>query len=388
MFPLSPDEQAWFWALAAPSLAVLAMVLFNLAVWPRGRARGRIAGRVSVCIPARNEARNIVTCVRAALAGTQRPDEVLVYDDGSTDGTGEILDRLCETERALRVVRGGELPPGWLGKPWACHRLWEEATGDVLIYLDADTVPSETCLARLGWVLEHWKADFLTATPRQATGTLTEQAVVPLLDLRFLVWPLPLVWLARSPRIRVTSGQIMAVRRRALERAGGWEAAAAEVADDAAMGKRVKETGGRVVYAQGQNLATGRLFEGRSDLWLGLSKIFYHRLVRRPVLLVLALLLCAALFAPYVGLFLAIVRDESGVLLWPSLVGVAANVAFRAATAFRLRQSSSGILLHPLGLVWIFFIALNSFRLSRRGTLDWRGRKYSLRGRIADAESL
>jgi hypothetical protein len=101
-----------------------------------------------------------------------------------------------------------------------------------------------------------------------------------------------------------------------------------------------------------------------------------------------AWLLCAALFAPYVGLFQTILHEDWGVLLWPSLVGVAANVAFRAATALRLRQSSSGILLHPIGLVWIFFIALNSFRLSRRGTLDWRGRKYSLRGRIADAESL
>lgn len=387
MFPLSPHEQAWFWALGAPPLAVLAMVLLNLAVWPRGRAKGRIAGRVSVCIPARNEARSIVTCVRAVLAGTQRPDEVLVYDDGSTDGTGEILERLCETERALRVVPGGELPPGWLGKPWACHRLYEEAAGDVLVYLDADTVPTPTCLARLGWVLEHWKADLVTATPKQVTGTLTEQAVVPLLDLRFLVWPLPLVWRTRSPRIRVTSGQIMAVRREALARAGGWEAAAGEVADDAAMGKRMKEVGGRVVYAQGQNLATGRLFEGRADLWLGLSKIFYHRLVRRPVLLALALLLCALLFAPYVGLFQALVNGWR-VLLWPSLFGVAANVAIRSATALRLRQSSSGILLHPLGLVWLFFIAINSFRLSRRGTLDWRGRKYSLGGRMVDSESL
>lgn len=387
MLAFSAQEMAWFWVLAGPSLAVLAMVLVNLALWPRGRARGSLPGRVTVCIPVRNEGRRIVTCLRAVLDGTQRPDEVLVYDDGSTDGTWEILEQLVERERALRAIRGGELPAGWLGKPWSCHRLAEEATGDVLVFMDADTVATPTCLARLGWVMERWRGDFVSACPRQVTGTLTEQMVVPLLDLAYLSWlPLPLVWLTRTPTIRVSSGQLIAVKREVLERAGGWDVAAHAVADDAVLARRIKEVGGRVVYAQGQNMATGRMFEGRVALWHGLSKTFYHRLVRRPVVLLFALVLYGALFAPYVGLWQAL--HGHGYLLWPSLLGVAANLLIRSATAIRLHQSSNGIILHPFGLIWLFFIALNSFRLSRRGTLDWRGRRYSLRRRReAEAEA-
>jgi cellulose synthase/poly-beta-1,6-N-acetylglucosamine synthase-like glycosyltransferase len=83
---------AWLLLAAAP-LFVLALVLFNLAVWPRGRADGRIVGRVSILIPARDEAETIERCVRAVLACTPPPDEVIVYDDDSSDGTAGIVGR-------------------------------------------------------------------------------------------------------------------------------------------------------------------------------------------------------------------------------------------------------------------------------------------------------
>src|SRR4051812_12009564 len=171
MISFTPQELPWFWLLSAPSLAALGMALFNLAVWPRGRTDGRIPGRVSVCIPARNEGRRIMRCVAAVLAGEQRPDELLVYDDGSTDGTGHVLERLCAHEPSLRLIRGGgELPVGWLGKPHACGELARAATGDVLVFLDADTVATPECLNRIGWIMERHRADFLSALPEQGTG--------------------------------------------------------------------------------------------------------------------------------------------------------------------------------------------------------------------------
>ncbi|HEX9937980.1 MAG TPA: glycosyltransferase family 2 protein [Longimicrobium sp.] len=376
MINFTPEEIAWFWLLAAPSLAALGMVLFNLVVWPRGRESGKMEGRVSVCIPARNEGRRIVRCVAAVLAGEQRPHEILVYDDASTDGTADVLHRLCAAEPSLRVIRGdGELPVGWLGKPHACDHLAREARGDVLVFVDADTVVTPTCLNRLGWIMEHKRADFVTALPEQATGVLTEQMVVPLLNLSYLCWlPMPLVWLTRFPWLRVANGQLVAVKREALEKAGGWASVAGEVAADVKLCGRIKAAGSRAVYADGSQMAHGRMFHNRTQLWRGLSRMLYHR---GPGALGIALSLVlygGVLLAPYIGLVQAI--RGYGDLLWPSVIGIVANHLIRVAIAVRLRQSSNGIVLHPLGLLWMIALLLNSLRRGRRGTLFWSGRRY------------
>jgi chlorobactene glucosyltransferase len=379
MFPILPERVLWL-LLALPSVVVMLMVFFNLVVWPRGRARGCVEGRVSVLIPARNEARNIVRCVRGVLAGTRKPDEVIVYDDGSTDGTGEILERLVEMEPLLRVVHGGgELPPGWVGKPLACHRLAQEATGDVLVYLDADTMPSETMLARIGWLLEKYGADCVTAGLRQTTLLLSEQMVVPLLQLTYLAWlPLPLIWRSRNPRFLIANGQLLTVRREALERAGGWEAVRAEMVDDMAFCRKVKETGGRVVFADGHQMASVRMYQSRADVLHGFSKNLYEGVGGHPLGLLIVFLLYGGVFlAPWVTLVAAINGWRE--FLLPSLAGVGAHVLMRSVLALRFRQIANTIILHPVGIFWVLAIAANSFRWTRRNEITWRGRTYPAR---------
>ena len=376
---ITPENFGWWLGLALPPVLVLLTVLGNLFVWPRGRADGRIDGRVSVLIPARNEARNIVSCVRALLRQTEPPHEILVYDDGSTDGTADVVEAISKREPRVRLVRGGELPPGWVGKPYACHRLAEAASGDVLVYFDADTFATPTALARIGAVMERYRADVVTAATRQVTVSLMEQTVVPLLHLSYLAWlPLPLVWRSRDPRFLVANGQLLAVRRPALEKAGGWEAVRAEVVDDMAFCRNVKKSGGRVVFADGHHMASCRMYEGRVEVWHGFSKNLYEGLGEHPLALLFVLALYAGVFiAPYVALYLALAGAWWG--LWPSLVGVLANMAIRAALVVRLRQPTNGIIIHPVSVLWFVAIALNSFRWSRRGKIAWRGRVYPAR---------
>ena len=366
-------------ALAALPCFVLALVLFNLAVWPRGRADGRIAGRVSVLIPARDEAATIERCVRAALAGTRAPDEVIVYDDDSSDDTAAIVARLAAADARVKLLRGSPLPPGWVGKPHACHRLAEAASGDVLLFLDADTEATDECLARIGSLLDGLRADVVTAGTRQVTGTWAERWIIPLLHLTYVAWlPLPLVWRSPDPRFLVANGQLLAIRRAALDAAGGWTAVRAEVVDDMAICRRVKETGGRVVFADGHRMARCRMYRGAGEVWRGFSKNLAEGVGGSigGVLGVIALY-GLAFVAPYLGLAAALLGARA--LLPAALAGVAANVAIRVALALRLRQPPEGILLHPLAVLGLLAIAANSFRWSRRGDIQWRGRRYASR---------
>jgi glycosyltransferase involved in cell wall biosynthesis len=372
--------------LAAPPSVVFLIVLFNVWKWPRGRADGQLAERVSVLIPARNEVHNLESCVRAALDGTRVPDEILVYDDGSSDGTSALATLLAAEDPRVRVLHGEGLPDGWIGKPHACHRLAEHATGEVLVFMDADVALLPTGLARVGSLLVSYQADVVTAGLRQRMGGWTERLVIPLLHLTYLAWlPLPLVWRTRDPRLLAANGQLLAVTREAYALAGGWASVRAEVVDDMAFCRQVKRTGGRVVFADGFRIASCRMYRSGQELWQGFSKNLYEGIGGTPVSLLGILALYALVFvAPYVALVGAMLGGWL-VLLRPAILGIAANVGVRAVLALRFRQPPEGVLLHPLSILALLAIAINSWRWSRRGSIEWRGRSYAARrARLAE----
>jgi chlorobactene glucosyltransferase len=102
---------------------------------------------ISVCVPARNEQRNIGRCVEALLAQTYPRYEIIVLDDHSTDVTGEILRGFAAQNDILRVINGSDLPPGWAGKPHALTQSAAVARGEWLCFIDADTFVAPEALA-------------------------------------------------------------------------------------------------------------------------------------------------------------------------------------------------------------------------------------------------
>ncbi len=385
-------ETILIWALAAAlPIFALAMTLFNLFTWPRGDIGGRPSrsgkragspgskdfGRVSILIPARNEEATIEQCVRAALEGTHPVDEVLVYDDHSTDQTPAILARLSEEFDELRVVDAHELPPNWVGKPHACHRLAQAATGDVLVFVDADTFLQDDGLARIASLFERVDADLVSAVPRQKTQGFAERLVLPLLHLTYTSWfPLMLVWRTQDPRFLAANGQLLAVRRDTYDEIGGFEAVCCDVVDDMALCRRAKEHGKRVVFADGFEMATCRMYGSAREVWEGFSKNLYEGIGGHPVALAaVCLVYFVAFVLPYMMLPWVFV---------PAAVGVGANVALRGVLAWRFRQPVEGILLHPVGVLALLGIALNSFRWHAKDSIMWSGRSYARKSRRSE----
>lgn len=374
---------SWLALSVLPALP-LSITLFNLLTWRRGAQHASAQPRVSVLIPARNEEQRIERCVRAAASSGYALHEILVYDDQSSDRTLALLGALQRELPPLRVIVGGVLPPGWVGKPHACQRLAEAASGDVLFFVDADTQLLPGAVQRMLSLLAppHGRsADLVSAVPHQLTVSFAERLLLPLLHLTYTSWlPLLLVQHSRDPRCVAANGQLLALRRDAFERIGGFTAVARELVDDVALCRHAKVCGASVVFADGTLMARCRMYGSLREIWRGFSKNLYEGLGSTPLGLTLGVLLYLGAFvAPYLALALALITPAFGALLWPAATGVALNVLLRLALALRFRQPVEGLLLHPLAVLVLCALAINSYRWSARGRLLWAGRSYGNR---------
>lgn len=198
---------------------------------------------LSVIVGALDEAATIEPALRSLLAVDYPRLEVIAIDDRSTDGTGAILDRLAREDRRLRVIHVRELPAGWLGKVHALHVGARAATGEWLLFTDADVHFAPGALRRAVGHCRQERLDHLSVLPELHVRQSLLAALLLLAQGLFYA-TLPPWKLATSPRVYVGLGAFNLVRSDAYRRAGGHEALRLEVLDDLMLGKRLKTFGG------------------------------------------------------------------------------------------------------------------------------------------------
>lgn len=344
-------------------------------------ARGR---RVSVIIPARNEAAIIQTVLASILASDYEPLEVIVVDDRSTDETAELVARVASGDTRVRLVRGAELPPGWFGKPWACHQGARAATGDLLLFTDADTRHAPELLGRAVGALQREGAGLLTVAPHQACVTFWERVVMPqiwlLLSLRY--HPRTVNRAARARDV-IANGQFILTTRTAYARAGGHEGVRGEVAEDLALAQAYLAAGQRLYFAFAMDLMETRMYHGLGHLIEGWSKNIYlggrRSFPDEPGLrlLVPAMLTAAMVFwlVPVVALAVAL-SGAAPALLAPAAAAAGLSLLFWAIISAGMDIPPLYGLGYPLGAAMaLYIIARSTWRGARR--VEWKGRVYS-----------
>jgi len=301
--------------------------------------------------------------------------EVIVLDDGSTDGTASVLGELLATldDPRLRVVTGTqEPPPGWLGKPWACQRLAEQAGGTVLLFTDADVRLMPQAVRAAVRALRRRQLGLLSAYPRQVSEGAVPRLVQPL-----LVWSwastLPLAIAERSsrPSLSAANGQFMVFDRDAYWRIGGHEAVASDVLEDIGLMRAIKGASLRGGLVNGRDLATCRMYRDARDLREGYAKSLWAAF-GGPVG---SAAVCSALALAYCVPAVATVAARSPATRAVGAFGYAAGVAGRAIVAQRTGDRvwpDSAAQPASIGL----FLGLNALSWLRRvrGTATWKGR--------------
>ena len=349
-----------------------------------GFSPARSGPRVTVIVPARNEAGTIETVVRSVLASSYPELELVVVDDRSTDTTAEIVERIAAGDARLRLVHGAELPEGWYGKPWACVQGWRAATGDALLFTDADTRHGPELIPRAVSALEQHSEGIVTVSPSQLCVSFWERVVMPQIWLLLGIRYHPkAVTRAKRARDVIANGQFVMVTRAAYEAVGTHEVVRGEVAEDLALAQAFHATGRPVFFAFATRLMETRMYESLPHLVEGWSKNIYlggrRSFPNEPVLRALVPLALSGVMifwlVPAVVLALALIGSMPVWLLAPAALAVLLSIAFWMALSMGMGIPPQYGAAYPLGAGVMLYIVMRS-AWRGGGKVEWKGRVY------------
>lgn len=342
------------------------------------------APKVSVVIPARNEARNIERCLRSVLSNDYPSFDVVVVDDQSSDGTGDIARSIAAGDSRARVIETGAPPQGWFGKQWACQTGASATDGAIVLFADADTVQSSDLITRSVNTIQRRSADLFSILGRQELGSFWERLIQPqifgIMSVRY--GGTESITGSRFVADKIANGQCLFVRRDTYDALGGHALVKSHVADDLMMAQRYFARGKRVVAAEGLNQLSTRMYTSLGELVRGWGKnVFAGGRDAVPLgafgrVIFPFLLLSAPLFSlvPAVVLVLGLfVSLPQGVFLW-AVIAQVALILWWAYVYREIGESPVYALISPVGAGVIFYIFL---RAALRGQkVVWKDRTY------------
>lgn len=349
------------------SLLLTINTVINHFVLIRSKAN-RVNARVAILIPARNEEDSITAAVKSAL-GQELLDqfEVVVLNDASTDATAEKLSAL--THPKLRVINGEpELPKGWLGKNWACHRLSESVEADFLVFIDSDVTLQSSAVASAISSLTSNQLHLVSPYPRQLAPTLLARIVQPLLQWSWLTTvPIRATRTSLRSSLAVANGQFLVCRADSYVASGGHQEIKSEVLDDIELLRAFYRNGFTGCVIDGSEIATCQMYESNQALISGYSKSLW-KAFGGPIgsLFVNVFFLFVYVF-PLVGFFI----DEAVLSSLGLILGTVGRLVSAQTSNGRMLPDS---LLHPISIVTFSALNLISWWRHLMGTNTWKSR--------------
>ncbi len=362
----------WY-ILSIISLSFALFQLFNVTLntlFPQIIRRNRRVKRekISVLIPVRNEADNITTLLDDLSASSNTELEILVYDDHSTDGTGDVVHYFTRYDHRVRLIHPTPLPEGWLGKNHACHQLAQQAKGDYLLFVDADVRITPSLVCDSVTHLKKNKLGLLSILPKQEMVTLGEQATVPIMNY-ILLSLLPLALVHHSPfrAHSAANGQFMlfdAQTYKSILPHERYKTSAVEYINIARYFKRIGE---KVACVTGEIRLTCRMYRSYNEALVGFSKKIFHLFGQSSI--AAFLFWCLSAFG-----FIPIAIATPNLLLGYLIIIITALCGYASVSCQSIGRT---LILYPINLLFMIHVMCTSIIYKFRRNYKWKGRNVS-----------
>lgn len=322
---------------------------------------------ISVLIPARNEEKNIGSCLNFILAQDYKNFEVLVLNDQSTDRTKEIVNSFSEKHSNILCIEGEALPKNWTGKNWACHQLAQKAKGDYLLFVDADVELAPKAISSTFQIMKNKNAMMLSVFPTQRIKSFGEWLIVPLMNWLLLSFlPLKQVYLSKSKSFIAANGQFILWERKTYFSIGGHKKVSNAVVEDMELARNAKQQN-RIITLLGGDIIFCRMYQNFSDAFNGFSKNFYPGFNLNPFLFLSFVMI---LFTAFEGSSLFAMIDSSYLIVLTLIV-----ISRILISAISHQNVTLNVLLHPLQMIFMLVIGFNSVLSTQFGYISWKERK-------------
>jgi len=362
------------WHLVAGILIILCLTtVLNAITFPRLKPRTQTeTPKVSILIPARNEAHVIEKTISHLIRQRYQNYEIILLDDQSTDGTASIAQQTGNEK--LKIISGNPLPSGWLGKNWACHQLSQAASveSQLLIFTDADVMWHPEALGAI--VAHSVDYDMLTVWSTQHTLTWGERLVVPLMALTIIGYlPEVMVRFSSFSAFAAANGQCLIFKRATYDKIGGHTAVKSNITEDIAMAKRSKQQGFKLMMLDGNHLISCRMYQNWSEVRDGFSKNIIAGHGNSIFLLSISTIFHWALFIfPWLWLLIG----SSLGTPYPAypIALIALGLGIRILSAKVTHQRLGDGILMPLSVILMTRITIQAIQWKLSGNLQWKGR--------------
>lgn len=331
--------------------------------------------KVSIIAAARDEERNIETALQSLLQLDYPNLELILVNDRSTDGTGRIIDELAKTDNRLKTLHIEELPEGWLGKNYALWQGSQLATGELLLFTDADVVMAPETLLKAVALLKENQLDHLAVTPDAKMPSLLLNMFGTTFGFFFFLFTRPWRTLQKTSSSHIGIGAFNLIRRDVYHRVGGHKTIAMRPDDDLKLGKLIKLFGYRQQLAYGTGLISVEWYASFRQLMVGLEKNLFAGSDYRIGLTLCGIVFNLLVFSwPFVALFVTDGATFAFYLLASTILLLIVADGNRLHNLPRWQALG-----FPLTATLFTLLVIRTLFLNlSQGGITWRGTFYSL----------
>ena len=342
--------------------------------------------KVSIILPARNEEDFIGRCLESLRTQDYNDFEIIAIDDSSEDKTGEIIEGLTKKDSKIIHVSANEKPQNWMGKNWACMEGFKKATGNIMLFTDADTKFEKNVISLAVSHLQSEDLDALTVIPRLRCIDRITKITLPMLSTFLHSRYSALNVNNPKKKVGYFFGSFFVIKRKVYEEIGTHEKVKQEIIEDGALGKITKESGYALKMVRGEHLIEALYSRSSKEMWNGLKRLMvplYHQNSASAVGVFFAVLFI--LFMPIPLLAYSVIAFEPSLSFSTLLISaIISTITIFSASIMETRMgldlSIMNSVFAPIGSIIVVLGFLSGILHANKSTaVSWRGRKYSVK---------